>query len=589
MRAIGTRAAMFAAFFVILAVLAGSLMAGDLLDSEASQQWYSKGKYFHEFLKDNLRAAESLKKALEADSSNRLARDLLNKIRGDLDLPPEIRAIDIENSRGWLLRARYQADFKKDLKGAIESLEKSFLFDPGNPETRAMLDRVREKLQYSLEMEHSLGVASQEFRKGDERVLAGDFVSALESYRKGLEIYRNNTRALIAFYRLSAWLDRGEDINLALELFRGQAKFGLAGREDVQVLRQELDCHANRLVIQKVLAEYNRDILMMEAYFDTYALGFLPVVPDAVQRYRLVLKPMSVLDLETLVARGYFSVLPKCSDPAALYFLSDLGRIECTVHSAAALRARGLELGEKDYLVGAPTTGAPTTGTPTEGSPTEGSPIATYLIESLADRQAIKSREVFNASIALGDVLFSKKDLDGAQKQYERAGKIAPDDPLPYMKKGNIQYFKGSWEEAHLNYRIVVEKDPFNHEGFNNIGNCLAELGKSREAVEAYEKALALKPEFGQTHYNLGFQFMKAGDYKKAGEHLSRACEIFPEDFSARYYLARTLVMDGRYKEALSQLKTLRRSVERGSGLERIVRDLETKVEAITKKRTSKE
>lgn len=591
---------------VFLIFPAVGVYSGELLDKEASQHWFSKGKYFHDFLKDNLRASESLKKALEADPSNRQARDLLNQIRGTLDLPPEVRAIDSENSRGWLLRARYQADFKKDLKGAIESLERSMLYDPGNAEARSLLDKVREKLQYSLEMEHSLGVASQEFRRGDEKVLAGDYVSALEAYRKGLDTYRNNTRALIAFFRIATWLDRGPDIEKALDLIRGQAKFGLTSSGDVQALRRELDCLANRIAIQRSVVEYNRDTSMMEAYFDTNALAFLPRVPDAVQKYRLALKPMTVLDLQVLLKRGYISSIPRCSDPAAIYFQSELGRIECTVHSAAALRVRGLELGDKNYIaVSAAGGSAPTDGKGPETASFGSGPAspegksgpdfpsrtneAAHAAEAMAERETVKSREVFNASIALGDVSFSKNDLDSALKQYERARTISPEDPLPYMKKGNVLYFKGSWDEAHLNYRIVVEKDPFSHEGYNNIGNCLAELGKAPEAIESYQKALSLKPDFGQANYNLGLQYMKAGDFAKAEESLARACEITPDDFSARYYLARTLVLDGRYRDALEQLKTLRRSVDRGSGLERVVRDLETKIEAVTRKRSSKE
>ena len=39
---------------------------------------------------------------------------------------------------------------------------------------------------------------------------------------------------------------------------------------------------------------------------------------------------------------------------------------------------------------------------------------------------------------------------------------------------------------------------------YNNMGNALKEQGKLEEAIEAYNKALAIKPDYADAHYNMG-------------------------------------------------------------------------------------
>jgi len=55
---------------------------------------------------------------------------------------------------------------------------------------------------------------------------------------------------------------------------------------------------------------------------------------------------------------------------------------------------------------------------------------------------------------------------------------------------------------------------------WNRLGATLANSGKSEEAIEAYHRALDLKPTFVRARYNLGVSCINIGCYKEAAEHL---------------------------------------------------------------------
>lgn len=55
---------------------------------------------------------------------------------------------------------------------------------------------------------------------------------------------------------------------------------------------------------------------------------------------------------------------------------------------------------------------------------------------------------------------------------------------------------------------------------WNRLGATLANSGRSEEAIEAYEKALTLNPNFVRARYNLGVSCINIGCYPEAAQHL---------------------------------------------------------------------
>ncbi|KAK4986956.1 Peroxisomal membrane signal receptor PTS1 [Elasticomyces elasticus] len=61
---------------------------------------------------------------------------------------------------------------------------------------------------------------------------------------------------------------------------------------------------------------------------------------------------------------------------------------------------------------------------------------------------------------------------------------------------------------------------------WNRLGATLANSGRSEEAIESYERALALRPNFVRARYNLGVSCINIGCYEEAAQHLLGALSM---------------------------------------------------------------
>ena len=59
-----------------------------------------------------------------------------------------------------------------------------------------------------------------------------------------------------------------------------------------------------------------------------------------------------------------------------------------------------------------------------------------------------------------------------------------------------------------------------NHLLWNRLGATLANSGRSEEAINAYERALTINPNFVRARYNLGVSCINIGCYEQAAQHL---------------------------------------------------------------------
>lgn len=123
---------------------------------------------------------------------------------------------------------------------------------------------------------------------------------------------------------------------------------------------------------------------------------------------------------------------------------------------------------------------------------------------------------------------------------------------------------------------------------WNRLGATLANSGKSEEAIAAYEKALALRPNFVRARYNLGVSCMNIGCYEQAAGHLLSALDMHKTVEKAGREKARELLSstgDGSdvSEEHLDHMTTQNRSATLYDTLRRVFtlmsrRDLSDKV-----------
>ena len=68
---------------------------------------------------------------------------------------------------------------------------------------------------------------------------------------------------------------------------------------------------------------------------------------------------------------------------------------------------------------------------------------------------------------------------------------------------GNALKYQGKLEEAIEAYNKALAIKPDYAEAYSNMGVALKDQGKLEEAIEAYNKALAIKPDYAGAHRNL--------------------------------------------------------------------------------------
>lgn len=82
-----------------------------------------------------------------------------------------------------------------------------------------------------------------------------------------------------------------------------------------------------------------------------------------------------------------------------------------------------------------------------------------------------------------------------------------------------------------------------------------ADRSTRAEAMDAYERALAIHPQHGEALINLGTLHYEQGDFEKAAEHFRRAVELDPENALAQFNLGSLLEELGQLEAARQHLR----------------------------------
>jgi len=114
---------------------------------------------------------------------------------------------------------------------------------------------------------------------------------------------------------------------------------------------------------------------------------------------------------------------------------------------------------------------------------------------------------------------------------------------------------QGRLPEAIEHYERALQLKPDFAAAHYNLGNALAAQGRATEAVEQYEQALKSKPDYAEAHNNLGMALAGQGKLAEAVEHYERVLQLRPDAAEPHFNLGNVLASEGRSAEASSQFQ----------------------------------
>jgi tetratricopeptide (TPR) repeat protein len=108
-----------------------------------------------------------------------------------------------------------------------------------------------------------------------------------------------------------------------------------------------------------------------------------------------------------------------------------------------------------------------------------------------------------------------------------------PPGPPPEEVNARIQALKG-----------IVQKDPKNLSALVELGNLYFDSDQPREAVEAYSKYLAVKPDNADVRTDMGIMYRKLGDSDRALQEFRKAAQNDSKHVNSRYNIGVVLLHD---------------------------------------------
>ena len=122
-----------------------------------------------------------------------------------------------------------------------------------------------------------------------------------------------------------------------------------------------------------------------------------------------------------------------------------------------------------------------------------------------------------------------------------------------YNNLGIVFFQRGQAAQAIDEYQKALEIKPDFLEARHNLANASASLGRSAEAIEQYQKALEINPDDAAAHNSLGTVLLQQGRPADAIAQYQQALRINPDYAEAHYNLGNALVSRGRLDDAIDQ------------------------------------
>jgi type IV pilus biogenesis/stability protein PilW len=161
------------------------------------------------------------------------------------------------------------------------------------------------------------------------------------------------------------------------------------------------------------------------------------------------------------------------------------------------------------------------------------------------------------AHYELGISRMNDENIQPAFVEFQKALELNPDYKEAHNAIGVIYLQKlDDYSNAVKHFKEALRVDPEFSEASNNLGTAYADMGKYKEAAEAYKRALS-NPQYRNPAlalYNLGMIYYELARYDDAINAFQEALRRFADLYQPYYGLALCYNAKGRYSDASSAI-----------------------------------
>ena len=157
----------------------------------------------------------------------------------------------------------------------------------------------------------------------------------------------------------------------------------------------------------------------------------------------------------------------------------------------------------------------------------------------------------------LGDCYASVGNFREAQKCYEKAASLAPDEAGPYIGIGVIALQEGKTADAEVAFKVAKRLDPQSSKAYCGLAMIRQNKEQWSESFELYLKCLELDSDNLTALLGLFQMSCQMGSFSKVIHYLEVYLNMHPGDASVMFCLATLHFKDGRVHEAREILQSI--------------------------------
>ncbi len=162
------------------------------------------------------------------------------------------------------------------------------------------------------------------------------------------------------------------------------------------------------------------------------------------------------------------------------------------------------------------------------------------------------------AAVLVALTLLSSRQIavwQNSETLWKHTLSVVDDSSIAHNSLGDALMQSGQISDALEHFQEAVRLEPDYVEAINNTGNAHLVLGRPDEAIASYRMALAIAPDNAEVHYNCGTVLQQQKRWDEAIHHYQSALKIKPNFAPAHNNCGLALRASGRKEEAIEHFE----------------------------------